>query len=106
MGTAALPSPPGVERQAARPIASPRPVYPRQARLAGWEGTVVVRMLIAVEGRPAEISVIASSGHKLLDDSAVDAAKRWRFVPASEGGRPTAMVHEVRIRFRLDEAIG
>jgi TonB family protein len=54
----------------------------------------------------AGVAVIASSGHKPLDDSAMDAAKRWRFAPALENGRPTAMAHEVRIRFRLDEAFG
>jgi protein TonB len=107
-GTASAPAspPPPIERQAARPLVSLRPAYPRQARLAGWEGTVVVRLLVDSEGRPADVTVISSSGYPVLDDSAVDAARKWRFAPALAGGRPTAMVHEVRIRFRLDEAVG
>jgi periplasmic protein TonB len=90
-------------RIAARPLANPRPIYPRQARLMGWEGTVVLRVLVDVQGKAAQVTVVAGSGYPVLDESAVDGARRWRFVPAMEGGRPVAMLHEVRIRFRLDD---
>lgn len=90
-------------RLPARPLANPRPVYPRQARLMGWEGTVVLRLLIDGLGNVTQATVVAGSGYPVLDESAVDAARRWRFSPALDGGRPVAMVHEVRIRFRLDD---
>jgi protein TonB len=93
-------------RVPARPIDSPRPIYPRQARLMGWEGTVVLRVLVSADGRTAEVTVVAGSGYLVLDESAVDAARRWRFSPALENGHPTAMAHEVRIRFRLDDQAG
>ena len=93
-------------RVAAHPLVHPRPPYPREARLSGWEGTVVLRILVDTEGQPAQVTIAASSGHALLDDSALATARAWRFSPALENGRPTAMVHEVRFRFRLDEGVG
>jgi len=93
-------------RSPARPIDSPRPIYPRQARLMGWEGTVVLRVFVDADGRAAEVDVVSGSGHTLLDESALDAARRWRFLPALENGHPIAMAHEVRIRFRLDDQAG
>ena len=93
-------------REPARPLVSPHPIYPRQARLMGWEGTVVLQLLVDTQGNLAKVTLVTGSGFALLDESAVDAARRWRFEPAREGGRPTAMVHEVRFRFRLDNAMG
>ena len=93
-------------RVAAHPLVHPRPPYPREARLSGWEGTVVLRILVDTEGQPAQVTIAASSGHALLDDAALATARAWRFSPALENGRPTAMVHEVRFRFRLDEGVG
>ena len=97
-------SPPS--RESARPLVSPHPIYPRQARLMGWEGTVILQLLVDTQGNVAKVTVVTGSGFALLDESAVDAARHWRFEPAREGGRPTAMVHEVRFRFRLDNAMG
>jgi protein TonB len=72
----------------------------------GWEGTVILRLLVDTQGNVAKVTVVTGSGFALLDESAVDAARHWRFEPAREGGRATAMVHEVRFRFRLDNAMG
>ena len=90
----------------ARPLVSPRPLYPSQARRMGWEGTVGLQVLVDIAGNAAKVTVVAGSGYAVLDESAVDAVRRWRFAPARESGRPVAMVHEMRIRFRLDDPAG
>lgn len=72
----------------------------------GWEGLVVLRLLVDVHGNVAQVSVTTGSGFTLLDEAAVDAARRWRFEPARDGDRPIAMPHEVRFRFRLDNPTG
>jgi protein TonB len=69
----------------------------------GWEGTVVLRVRVDAQGNAAEVAVAIGSGQPVLDQAAVEAVRRWRFSPALEGGRPVAMVHDVRIRFRLDD---
>lgn len=58
------------------------PSYPSDARQAGLEGTAVLRVQILANGRPGEISVSRSTGHSSLDDAAVAAVAKWRFVPA------------------------
>lgn len=93
-------------RVPARALTSPRPVYPRQARLMGWEGVVVLRLLVDAQGSVAQVTVMTGSGFALLDEAAADAARRWRFEPARDGDRPIAMAHEVRFRFRLDNPTG
>lgn len=62
------------------------PAYPEQARREGIEGTVVLRIEILANGRAGDVSVSRSSGSELLDEAAVDAVQRWRFVPAKIRG--------------------
>ena len=62
------------------------PNYPEQARQGGVEGTVVLRIEILENGHAGEVSIAESSGSELLDDAAVDAVQRWRFVPAKVRG--------------------
>ena len=65
---------------------------------------MTVRVLVGTDGTPASVTVRATSGHGDFDDAAVQAVKKWRFSPARRGVEPVASFHDVRIRFRLDEA--
>lgn len=80
------------------------PGYPQSARKAGREGIVTVRVLVGTDGTPASVTVRVSSGHEDFDTAAVAAVKKWHFSPAKKGKEPVASFHDVRIRFRLDEA--
>ena len=77
------------------------PVYPRIARESGWEGTVVVRVVVQADGTPDIIQVRKSSGHQVLDDAATDALKNWQFVPAKDGNIPIRSIVEIPINFDL-----
>lgn len=79
------------------------PAYPWLARVAGWEGTVVLRVTIEGDGRPSAVMVATSSGYALLDAAAKDAIARWTFLPATRGGRPVRSTVNVPVRFRLTE---
>ena len=50
---------------------NPPPKYPMLARRRGWEGTVQLSVLVLEDGRVGDISVLTSSGHPLLDDTAL-----------------------------------
>lgn len=71
----------------ARPLAyvNEPPRYPHLARKKGWEGTVVVKTKVEKNGIPSEIQVEQSSGHGILDDSALKAVRGWKFLPAQSG---------------------
>jgi protein TonB len=86
------------------PSSNPPPEYPRSARHRGQEGLVVVSVRVSAEGRVIDASVVGSSGYPLLDDAALDALRRWTFVPGVRGGRAEAWTVEIPVRFRLVSA--
>lgn len=79
------------------------PNYPEQARRAGIEGTVVLKIEILANGHAGQIYVFRSSGSELLDNAAADAVQRWRFVPAKlrETGQTIVCQTTMPVVFRL-----
>lgn len=55
------------------------PAYPRLAIRRGIEGSIKIKISISPAGIPQEIVVLNSSGHDILDNAAIEAAKTWRF---------------------------
>ena len=91
----------------ARPAygSNPRPPYPLAARRLGLEGRVLLEVVIQPDGRAASVAVRESSGHRVLDDSAVETVRsRWRFIPARRDGVPVESRVTVPIRFRIHES--
>jgi periplasmic protein TonB len=82
-----------------------RPDYPRPAREAGWEGTVMVRVEVMPDGTSGRVRLQKSSGHPVLDDAALSAVQRWRFVPAVDGQFPVRALVDLPIRFDLRDGI-
>jgi protein TonB len=78
-----------------------KPYYPESARRRGQEGTAYVRLSVDAEGEVTAASISKSSGHPLLDASALKAASRWKFAPARTGGQPVGTEVIVPIRFKL-----
>jgi protein TonB len=77
------------------------PVYPEIARLRGYEGIVLVFAEILPDGRVGKIKIRKSSGYAILDQSAIQAVKPWRFEPAKKSGNPFAAWVELPIKFIL-----
>lgn len=63
------------------------PYYPLGARLRGEEGIVKVEALVGAGGHVLDCAVIKSSGFPALDEAALTAVKRARFV-AARGAAP------------------
>ncbi|MBF0188252.1 MAG: energy transducer TonB [Magnetococcales bacterium] len=80
---------------------NPKPHYPRFARRRGLQGLVLLRVEVDDAGHPLQVSIKRSSGHKVLDRSAVKAVKLWRFIPATRGGVAVRASVDVPIRFSL-----
>lgn len=102
---AALPSSPPTAQviQKATPLyqINPPPPYPRQARRRGFEGFVLLSVLVDEKGAAAEVAVFRSSGHAILDEAALKAVRHWRFKAGSVNGRQTPMRVTVPVRFQL-----
>ena len=84
-----------------KPIKTDRPLYPRQARRKGWHGRVILRLKILPNGNVESTTIQQSSGHQLLDDSAIKAAAQWTFQPARNGGFPVSSTVNIPIQFDL-----
>jgi len=80
---------------------NPRPDYPVQAKRMGWEGRVLLRVEVLANGNVGEVSIAKSSGHDLLDEAALDAVRRWKFVPAKKDGTAVHSSVNVPINFNL-----
>lgn len=80
---------------------NPAPGYPPASRRMREEGTVVLRVRVDAEGRAAEVTLRESSGYPRLDERALDTVKRWKFVPARQGGQPVEAWVIVPIQFSL-----
>lgn len=85
----------------ARFLSRVEPDYPREARLTGAEGLARVRLRLAADGAVLDAAVVVSSGSRLLDDAALEAARTSRYAPARVGGLPTASETEAAYRFEL-----
>lgn len=79
------------------------PTYPSHAARERLEGTTLLRIRITAEGNVAELEVVSTSGHPILDAAAVSAVRTWRFLPAMRNGRPVATTVRLPVRFALDE---
>jgi len=82
-------------------LRNPQPEYPMVSRRLSEEGQVVLRVLVGPEGTPERLEVKASSGFSRLDLAALEAVRRWRFVPAHQAGQPMPAWVLVPIRFLL-----
>jgi periplasmic protein TonB len=90
---------PGVRLQYAR---APAPPYPRDALREGLQGVVMLQILVDTDGRPLEVSIQRSSGHRKLDEAARRfVLKHWTFQPAMKDGRAVQAIGIVPIDFDL-----
>lgn len=80
---------------------NPKPNYPAIARSRGWQGKVLLRVKVSAQGTSDHVAVEQSSGHEILDESAMEAVQKWRFIPAKRGDTPVASSVIVPIDFKL-----
>lgn len=95
--------PPAQVLREARPMyrTNPSPHYPRLARKRGYEGTVVLEVLVDPNGRVKNLQVFKSGGYPILDKAAADSVKDWLFEPGMRGDEKVEMWVKIPIRFQL-----
>lgn len=89
-----------------RYLRNPAPMYPREARERGWEGTVILEVEVLPSGRCGALRVLTPSGYPVLDEAALRAVRPWRFKPATRGSIPVSVWVEIPVTFRLIDALG
>lgn len=81
---------------------NPPPAYPLSARRRGIEGRVMVRAEVQADGTCSRVELKKTSGFDPLDQAALEAVKKWRFVAARRGSQPISAWVEVPITFKLE----
>lgn len=82
---------------------NPPPQYPGLLREQGISGVVLMRVKVRPDGQAQDVLVQQGSGYRLMDEAALRAVKRWRFIPALHNGAPEAGWVEFPIRFSLQD---
>ncbi|MBN2397174.1 MAG: energy transducer TonB [Deltaproteobacteria bacterium] len=77
------------------------PHYPEIARRRGYEGEVLLSVMVLVDGTVGEVRVKKPSGHPILDRAAVRAVTAWEFEPARRMGIPVPLSVDIPVRFVL-----
>ena len=85
---------------APRVIYAPDPEFSDEARVAKYQGVVVLWAIVGTDGRTHNIRVMRSLGMG-LDEKAMEAIRRWVFEPGCKGGVPVAVEINVEVTFRL-----
>lgn len=93
-------SPLVVMAQADRRQCPPAP-HPAALRERGIEGAVVLRVKVDMQGRPADVQLLAGSGWRLFDEAALQQVRACRFIPATQGGQAIDSWVEFPVRFAL-----
>lgn len=83
-------------------LKNPPPDYPTVSRRVGEQGRVLLRVLVSEQGTPQSVELEAGSGYNRLDQAAMDAVKKWRFIPARRGSQAISAYVLVPLKFSLD----
>lgn len=81
---------------------NPSPEYPGMSRRRGEQGRVFLKVFVSAQGQAEKVLLEKTSGFELLDKSAMDVVKTWKFVPAVSDNHPVNGIVIVPILFSLD----
>ncbi len=76
--------------------------YPQVAQVRQWQGTTLLQLHLTADGDLAEVRVISSSGHEILDRQAMNMVREATPLPRlpdAFAGRPLTV--DVPVVFRL-----
>lgn len=77
------------------------PEYPQQARRLRQEGRVLVRVVVDEQGSPVTALVQEAAPSGVFEQSALNAARRFRFLPGKIAGRSVMTAVLIPFEFRL-----
>mgnify|MGYP000202668871 CR=1 FL=1 len=77
------------------------PHYPRLALKRGYQGVVMVRAKVGIDGWVKTVELLVSSGHENLDQSALSTVAQWQFHPYQVDEKLTVAWVEIPVEFTL-----
>ena len=83
------------------PIDQPQPAIPDDLRMDALSKDYVADFEVGPDGVPISVKTVQSTGIDELDRVALDAARKWKFKPATLGGVATTQTVRLKIEFRV-----
>ena len=84
-------------------INNPHPPYPLIARKKGFEGKLILEVLVNEDGSVKSTSIRESSGYEILDNVSKKTVEKWIFIPAKKMGQAVKDNIQVPIKFVLTD---
>ena len=84
-------------------INNPHPPYPHIARKKGFEGKLILEVLVNEDGSVKSTSIRESSGYEILDTVSKETVEKWTFIPAKKMGQAVKDNIQVPIKFVLTD---
>ena len=84
-------------------INNPHPPYPLIARKKGFEGKLILEVLVNEDGSVKSTNIRKSSGYEILDTVSKETVEKWIFIPAKKKGQPVMDQIQVPIKFILTD---
>lgn len=81
---------------------NPAPDYPSGSRRAREQGRVLLKVIVSTKGEAEDVQLEISSGFTRLDDAAIEAVKKWQFIPAKRSNQPIRAGVLVPVKFSLE----
>ncbi|KAF1015706.1 MAG: hypothetical protein GAK31_01181 [Stenotrophomonas maltophilia] len=97
-GTAAPPAPATPSTEVAA-VKTPPPQYPLELACLGVGGTSTYKVVIGVDGKPSEVTLLTSAGNPQLDELAKAAVQGWQFKAATRNGQAVPATIQVPLSF-------
>lgn len=80
-----------------------QPPYPASEERLGNEGKVVVRVTVGTDGRVKAVEKVQATSDAFFRSTERHALRAWRFVPATEDGRPVESRKTMTLTFQLND---
>ena len=82
-------------------IQNPHPEYPLIARKKGWQGKLLLNVLVGKNGEVIDINIVKTSGFEILDKTSIETVKDWKFIPARIGKKRIEDNLNIPVSFKL-----
>jgi TonB family protein len=76
------------------------PEYSELARVAQFQGSVGLSIVVGADGTPQNIQVTKPLGLG-LDEKAIEAVSQWQFKPGTKAGQAVPVMAIIEVNFRL-----
>jgi len=95
-------TPPPVRPKETAPtvILKVEPVYSETANKLRADGASVISALVGLDGKARDLIALSPIGYG-LDESAIDAIRKWEFKPGTRDGKPAEIRASIRVNFKI-----